>query len=329
MASLALTFLVTPSAIAAPTEAILDAAPPLNITVVYGDYWTLLFNSNVWLCGYETYSVQVTGIESATESFNAFPYGGAAGTCTFYLEPGGNNLIDVGSYSVKVALGVSTFGNEQIRAVTGTPQSLVIKPAELVVDVRVTPDSADPQNTVVSMRLGGTWLDYIGGENYRTEEGRQNLARIPAPPQGEWQMTIRDAAGTTVVDQKLDQARGETPAMTYLWTQAPIAENYTVEATFTPTGDESPNFTVAQANPVSFTTGEASRPQIDNPVEPELPPSSAPEGFALPLGALVVAGLLGLGAAIAALVVATRSRLLAPANGGYDADAAEAKGAKS
>ena len=301
--------LATPAAVAAPLEATLTAEPPLSTTAVYGSYWNLPFRSNYDLTSYDVISVNLTGIPGAPDTYFAVPYS----TSPFdffvdiYPKPNGR-LIDVGSYTVSVNLAAAYTGATALRASTAVPQRLVIEPAPLTAELRVTPDSADPQNTVVAMSLGGAWITETICCDYLSPSGRADLDSIPAPPAGTWTMTIRNAAGETIVDRQFEQVRGAPPATPFLWMDAPLAENVTVEATFAATGAEASNFTIEQASPVTFTTGAASRPVIELPVVPEAPPVTVRQGVSLPVWALTLAGLVGLGTAVAAIVLSILGR---------------------
>lgn len=312
--------LVTPAAVAAPIEATLTAEPPLPTTAVYGSYWNLPFRSNYTLTPYDVISVNVTGMPGAADAYFAVPYSTTASDyfVDIYPKPD-NRLIDVGSYTVSVNLSAAFTGATALRATTAVPQRLVISAAPITAALRVTPDSADPQNTVVAMSLGGEWITETICCDYLTPDGRAELDSVPAPPAGTWTMTIRNAAGETIVDQQFEQVRGAPPATPYLWMDAPIAENVTVEATFTATGEEAGNFTIDQPDPVTFTTGAASRPVIELPVVPEAPPVAVRQGVSVPVWALALAGLVGLGTALAAIVITILSRRAAtPSSAGDD-----------
>lgn len=305
----AVALVAAPPAFAAPIEATLDAVAPVSTTVVYGDSWELPFASSHDLRRYPAITLAVTGIPGGREGFVAYGYvasGGAFDDWRMALLPTTPAVIGVGTYRVNVELWAAFDGPTALHAVTRTPQSLTVTPAEVVADLRVAPDRADPQNTVISMRLGGEWLDNVVGYGYRSDFGRENLATRLAPPGGVWEMTIRDSEGAVVAEEQFELERGDLPAASMLWATSPAAETFTVESTFTVASAEAKNFTVVQAAPVTFTTGEPSRPVIEVPVVPDLPSEPAPEGVSMPTWVLILSGLVGLGAAVAAIIVSVR-----------------------
>jgi len=306
----AVALVATPPALAAPREAIFDAVAPLSTTVVYGDSWVLPFASTTDLRGYPTITLSVTGIPGGRDGFVA--YGSVATDGSFddwrvLLFPTTPAVIGAGTYRVNVELWAAlSEGATQVHGVTRAPQSLTVTPAEVVADLRVAPDRADPQNTVLSMRLGGDWLDNFVGYQYRSDYGQANLATTLAPPGGVWDMTIRDSDGTVVMEEQFALNRGDVPAASMLWSTSPAAETFTVESTFTVANAEARNFTVVQAAPVTFTTGEPSRPVIEVPVVPDLPAETAPGGVNVPTWVLILVGLASLGAAVAAIMLTVR-----------------------
>ena len=264
---------------------------------------------------YEILTVDVTGLGDVSGTFYGFGYSTSSFDYFMALSPGRDSLLtDVGTYSVGVNVDArQSWSDTMLTATTTTPHTLVITPAELSATVQVTPSSADPQNTVVSMSLGGSWLSEVACCDYQTADGRAILNKIPAPPAGVWDMTITNASGEVIVEQQFEQVRGDQPSTVYLWTGAPIAESVTVEAIFTATGDEARNFTITQSSPVNFTTGEASRPVIELPVVPESPPVAEPAGVEISAWVLIALAIIGLGAGVSGVVLALRGRHAAAA----------------
>jgi hypothetical protein len=310
--------LATPTAIAAPTAATLTAVPPATQTVPYGSYWSLQFTSTEPLEYYSVFGIEVTGIPASGGDFNGYGYYSETLGNVFELYPSyESRLIPVGSYSVGANVNAATtWSGTLVRATTAVPHTLVIEPAELSATVRATPDSADPQNTVISMSLGGSWLTDVACCLYRTDYELANIDKLPAPPAGTWSMTITNSSGEVVIEEQFEHARGDIPASVYLWRGAPVDELSTVTATFTPTGDEARNFAVAQSEPVTFTTGSSSRPEIVLPAVPEAPPTDVRSGVGMPVWLLILVALMGVGTGVAGVVLAMRGRRgAAPQNG--------------
>lgn len=312
-----MTLIAAPPAFAATIEAELNAIAPLSTTVVYGDSWELPFASSHDLRRYPAITLAVTGVPGGRDGFVAYGWVAsdvAVDDWRLSLFPTTPAVIGAGTYRVNVELWAAFDGPTVLHALTRTPQSLTVTPAEVVADLRVAPDRANPQHSVVSMRLGGDWLDDVVGYEYRTDYGRENLATTLAPPGGVWEVTIRDSDGTVVAEEQLEVNRGDAPGASMLWTTSPAAETFTVESTFTVATAEAKNFTVVQATPVTFTTGEQSQPVIEVPVVPELPAEPAPEGVNVPAWVLILAGLVSLGAVVAAIIVSVKggSRGVAP-----------------
>lgn len=302
--------LATPTAIAAPTAATLTAVPPTTTTVPYGSYWSLQFTSTESLEYYDVFGIEVKGIPASGGEFTGFAYYSDTLGNVFELYPSYlSRLIPAGTYSVGANVNAATsWSGTLVRATTAVPHTLVIEPAKLSATVRATPDSADPQNTVITMSLGGSWLTDVACCSYSSEFELANLDKLPAPPAGTWSMTIANSSGDIVIEEQFEQARGDIPASVYLWRGAPVDELSTVTATFTPTGDEARNFAVTQSGPVTFTTGSSSRPEIVLPSVPESPTVDAPSGVGLPVWLLVLLALIGLGTGAAGVVLALRAR---------------------
>jgi hypothetical protein len=318
--------LATPAAIAAPTAATLTAVPPATKTVTYGQGWALEFSSTESLEYYEVLGIEVTGLPAASEEFGGFGfYSDTIGNAFQLYTSGFSRVIPIGTYSVGVNVNAATsWSGTLVRATTAVPHTLVIQPAPLSVSVRATPDSADPQNTVISMSLQGSWLEDVACCQYRTDWGRANLDKIPAPPAGTWTITIANAAGEILVDEQFDQLRGTVPAEVYLWRGAPLNELSTVTVTFTPTGDEARNFVVTQSEPVAFTTGAASRPEIVLPSIPDGPPAEVRTGVGVPVWLLALLALLGLGTGAAGVVLAVRANKEGVKRGSSPAESTDA-----
>lgn len=299
--------LATPAALAAPRSATLTAKSPTTTTVPYGSYWTLTYFSTQDL-NYEKIGVEVTGIPGEGDYFGN-GYSRNSGEYRFDLSNGQQGrLIDVGTYSVGVNVDAGTrFTATLVRATTTKPHTLIIEPAELSATLQSSPASADPQNTVITMSLGGSWLDDVACCEYRWIDNPIHDIS-PAPPAGTWNMIIKNAAGDVIIEEQFEQVRGEEPAAVFLWTGSPLAESVTVSSTFTPSGDEGRNFEITQAAPLTFTTGEASRPVIELPVVPDPPAVAVPTGVGVPVWVLTILAVVGFAAGVTAILLAVRGR---------------------
>ncbi|MBA4247402.1 MAG: hypothetical protein C0444_03790 [Microbacterium sp.] len=276
----------------------------------YGSYWSLEFVSTESLQSYDVLGIEVTGLPETSGGFSGFGYYSDTLGNVFQLYNSiDSRLTPVGTYSVGANVNAATsWSATLVRATTAVPHTLVIEPAQLSATVRATPDSADPQNTVISMSLGGSWLTDLACCLYRTDYELANLDTLPAPPAGTWSMTIANSSGEVVIEEQFEHARGDMPASVYLWRGAPVDELSTVTATFTPTGDEARNFAVTQSEPVTFTTGSTSRPEIVLPSVPEAPPTDVRSGVGIAIWLLILLALLGLGTGAACVVLAMRGR---------------------
>lgn len=308
------------AAAAAPIEAGLVPTDSATVTAEYGQQWQLQFTSDYQLDQYRSITVDLTGVPT---SVRAYGYGTNEGYGEWRLNVfggEGSQVLDAGTYRVGLEIWASSFGPPMLHGVSRSTQTLVIEPADLTTLIDVAPDVVDPQSTVITMQLGGSWLTESPGSEYLTPWGQDDLANVPAPPAGTWSLTITDEAGAVVLDEQFDTQRAQRPAVSYRWADGPAATPVVIAASFAPAADEAGNFVVAPAEPIAYTTGESIRPIVEAPTIDSAPVAESPSGIALPLIALIAIGIVGIGSAIAASVIAARRRAAAATTDGVDSE---------
>lgn len=317
------------AASAAPIEAGLVPTDPATITAEYGQQWQMQFTSDYQLDQYRAITVDLTGVPSTVSAFGWGTNEGYGEWRLNVIGGRGSQVLDAGTYRVGLEIWASSFGPPQLHGVSRATQTLVIEPAALTTSIDVAPDVVDPQSTVITMQLGGSWLTESPGYEYLAPWSADDLQFVPAPPAGTWSLTVTDDAGTVLLEQQFDTQRAQRPALSYRWADAPAATPVVIAASFAPTADEAGNFAVAPAEPIAYTTGESTRPIVQAPVIDTVPVAESPTGIALPLIALIAVAVIGIGSAISAGVIALRRRRPTASLDLPDADSNAAEGADS
>ena len=162
--------------------------------------------------------------------------------------------------------------------------TLKITPAPATSEVRISADPLNARNAVISARLKAPIID-------DDEHGGSDWG-LPA---GTWHLAAADSSGATAFSKDVGIAANTVAFANVLWQNVPPGNEFSVTATFKPSGTSGANFVVTAAPGVNFTT--AAQPTPTPTSNPSQAPAAADlTGAPIPLWALILLGLLGLAA---------------------------------
>lgn len=297
------TFGLASSAAAADIQTALVFTNETSKTVEYGQGWFFSFAADP----------RFNFNQGATSAQMAGPYDGPIPNpvlsgfgeyATGYIVlPGDQPPTPAGNYQVYVTL-TQTLGADRLTAVTAAPATLVVTPAPLTVQQRVTADPNDPANAIISAELTGTYVEtWAFSVNPVFEQ-------TPRMPVGTWSVTVTDG-DTVLIDEEIAQPANRIPNLSYYARGLPAGADLTSTVTFTPSNALQGSFAITQAAPFAYTASTESRPvpvadaagTDTDIVEPAAGPS-------VPLGLVILAGLLATGASVAIVLLVLRLRSL-------------------
>lgn len=297
--------IVTTGGASAATAAPAEGEPVItwdssSFTSEYGAYWSLgakatnmFFVQEPWL---------VTGTLSGTPSGYA-PNIGYYDSLPFekvvYIMPQvSGRPLPAGTYTGTITVTASNGAGESY---TSAPVSLTISPAALTATLQVIADPSNPENAIISGDLTGPFRDSF----YTT-----SFAEGPLSPAGTWRISVTDESGQVVHEFEKDRAETDDILGVSTYWPGVAPGQYTVRATFTPSGGASAqNFTITQAAPVTYTAAPApGATSTATPAPPAPPPAEAGTGLVLPAWIPLAAGILTAGLVALMIVQIVRLR---------------------
>jgi len=293
--------IVAPSAARAeeplpPVTLTLDFTEPQSLSVEYGEYWSFGLTGDDYIVIFhgqpDERTVTSTGTPSGYTPALDLHHGpndsmeyGLRGTLSgdWQARP-----LGAGSYTFIVASKGTSY-----TAQTPNPAKLTITPAKLGIDLRMVADDSSPENTIITLKFAGRFVD---------EYGSTDFPGAPLSPAGSWQVKIVGSDGSTVLERTIDRSDvDDTLSSSLLWAGAKPGEQYVGTADFVPSGASASNFDITASGEVKFTASERTRPaptstavagtDTDIPAEPD---------FSVPLWWVLL-----IGAALAALIAFT------------------------
>ena len=164
----------------------------------------------------------------------------------YIYPPGDQRPLPAGTYTL-VATFTDGDGTGPTTEIT-PPATLTIAAAPVTVVAAIQPDPSNPANAIVTANLTGDFFDSWFTFSYDT---------APVSPGGKWAISVTDSAGEVVHEYTATREEGsDGSGVSSYWADVAPGE-YTVRATFTPSGSAADNFTFTQAEPVSFSLSQA------------------------------------------------------------------------
>lgn len=214
-----------------------------------------------------------------------------ASNCTTYVyaSTGEGRPLPAGEYTVTAE--VHPTAEPTATTTTSPPARLNVVPAELTVRAAASPDPSNPRNAIVSAELTGEWA-----ETFRTYFGTTTSETAPYTPAGSWSIRVRSSDGTVVHEATASRTSDDDIlGFSSFWADAREGE-YTVTASFAPTGASAANFAITESAPVTLTVvGPAPGEGPTASPAPSAPPSIESTGVTLPLWIPLAAGILTAG----------------------------------
>lgn len=310
--------------VAAPSQAAMaDTDAPVefvspSLTVEYGEYWHFDVAASrdflYYLYRSGNYTLSSTGTPSGYQAGiylnSAYSGTGGDGEPSGSIYPNYDSApLSAGTYTFSLS-GSTTIGSGPISGHTPTPARLTVSKAALGIDLRVLGDSNNPKGAVVNAAFSGRYVDEYTSSTF-------DYAAIS--PAGVWKITLKDDEGAIVTERSFERTAGDDNlAVSFYWPDAEPNRQYTANATFTPSGSSAANFSVTPATEFSYTAPGTGRPTPASTAPAEAPGVlPEPAEFALPLWALILAGVLAAG--LGALVTVFGIRLRKPPVVGHPA----------
>lgn len=270
----------------------LTAWSPEELQLKYGDYWSMTATTNQVNVIETPWSVsaQLTGEGAPLPTDSYFFKASGSDWCeaTISVVPASGRPLDAGEYRL-----TGRFDNPYGSGFDTPEARIVVNPAALGIQARITADPSNPRHAIVSAAFTGQFV-----EDFSNGWGTTSNPSAPLTPAGHWSIVVIDGDGDIALDVQIDRVETDDALATSAYWADPPAGDYSVTAQFVPSGASASNFTFAEATPFRYT---ASGPPPDavptaTPA-PSLPPEATATGSAVPLFiplilAVVTAGLL-------------------------------------
>lgn len=298
------TVVLAPATAAQADDGVITFDPPASGTFTYGALWYLPFTTDYRFASGQPVSGEMAG-----------PFDGPIGDVQLYAyyDTARGNLIapfdqpptPAGSYQVYLTLRTDYFGNPLV-ATPSAPASLTIEPAPISIEHKVVVDPNNPVNAIVTASMTGAYIDYTVWSVTALPE--ELTPSVPRTPGGTW--TLRITNGDEVaLERQFDQPAGTSPNLSFYWTDVPLNAQLSSTVTFAPTGSSVGNFDVTQSPSFAFTSAPEGRPvPVADPSGTDQDDIVPEEGTSFPLGAVILAGVIGLALVAAIVVLVVRGR---------------------
>ncbi len=284
---------------------------PTTVELEYGQYWSfdLLAQDDPGPYYADTVVLSGAGIPSGYTPYYYGSIGAGMSTIAHITVSDTLRPLNAGTYQITATISDDyPYDDGSYTWTTTSPATLKINPAKIGAELRVVADPSNGENAIVTARFTGRFVDDYYSSTFDT---------APLSPAGVWKITLADADGTVVTERSIERTAGDDVlATSFYFTDGEPGEQYTATAAFTPSGTSATNFSMTQPADFAYTAADVQRPTPTSTataaaVEPPAPSSD----FALPLWALIAAGVLGAGliALVAVFAVRTvRSQPIAP-----------------
>ena len=260
------------------TTASIQFADLSPVTATFGSDW---YTSAVVRMPIEGGSIPVPSAQGTVDVFVqgiAEPWATglpiAADGSVYIAQPVAQPLLPAGTHNITATF-VPSAGGYLAGSQTSTPIQVTITPYTLAGTIDVV---SEPGATYPTVRgsLDGSWVDEMRGS-----------------PAGTWTFSVADPEGEPVFGAEVPVAQGQTgPTALELAAVFEPDQTYTVSGTFSPVAEIAGGLTVEDVADVAYSR----------------PGAIGLEGFAVPIWALVVVGVVLVGLIVANIVVITRIR---------------------
>jgi hypothetical protein len=288
---------------AAPTAVSWDQ--PVNQSVSFGEFWSYSA-TGTGLSMIETWTADGSAGDTPSgyaPQIDSFPPGDDACARIVTIAGDLDDWLRPGTYTLKVWID----RGDATRFEPSQPTTLKVTAAELGVVARITADPTNSRNAIVTTQFSGDFA-----QSFFDFWGTTSTPGAPHTPEGTWKVRIRDGGGTIVQEFTAERsATSDDMGESWMWSDVP-AGDYSMAATFTPSGDSTTDFAFTPASPFAF-TAEGPAPG-DGPTAspaPSAPPARPSSEFTVPAWVPIAAGVISLGLiafAIVQIVRLTRRR---------------------
>lgn len=231
-----------PSAAVAANPTTVVFAPADPVTVQFGDEWVIkvaVDTTNEWT---PTAPVQPSGgtIDIYLKGF-AGPY--AAGLpiqpdgIAYFAQPVDQPLLAAGDHEL-TAIFVPSGGSGLATSQTAAPLLLTVTSVPVTTAVAVEQDAAVSRYPIITARLGGDYVDRLGGA-----------------PSGTWSFAVTDSKGEVVFDEDFAQKQSSVePLRVEITSRLDAGETFTVASQFIPVDELAAGLEVTKTPTKTFTT---------------------------------------------------------------------------